>query len=318
VHFANSHFFHVGGQQFGLMGPLYCGTTGVMTRWFSVSNYWRIARETGATIIDPIGTMISALLGLEPSEADRDHKVRVGVGIASGQVRSAFRDDFETRFGVPLLEVYAMTEVGVLLCSERLEDKTKDSCGKTNGWADISIVDEYDCPVPTGQQGQILLRPTGANCFMLEYINKPVETIAAWRNLWYHSGDIGYLDEGGYLHFVGRQAHWVRVRGENVSAFEVEKALTAHDAIKDCAIVGVPGDLGEEDIKAYIELEAGQQLPPGDIISWCKERLAYFKVPRYVEFVAEFPRTITKQEIERHALRERGVGQAWDRDAANG
>ena len=313
VHFANSHFFHVGGQQFGVMGPLYCGTTGVMTKWFSVSNYWDIARETGATIIDPIGTMISALLTREPSAQDRDHKIRVGIGIASGQVRSSFRKEFEERFGVPLLEVYAMTEVGVLLCSERLDDKTEDSCGKTYGWADISIVDENDCPVPIGEQGQILLRPNGANCFMLEYINKPKETIQAWRNLWYHSGDIGYLDKEGYLHFVGRQAHWVRVRGENVSAFEVEKVLTEHESVKDCAIVGVPGDLGEEDIKAYIHLEENTDLDPSDIIAWCEERLAYFKVPRFVEFVTEFPRTITKQEIERHALRERGRGDSWDR-----
>jgi len=313
VHFANSHFFHVGGQQFGVMGPLYCGTTGVMTKWFSVSKYWDIARETGATIIDPIGTMISALLTRDPSPLDRDHDIRVGIGIASGQVRSAFRNEFEERFGIPLLEVYAMTEVGVLLCSERLDDKTEDSCGKTYGWADISIVDEQDCPVPTGEQGQILLRPNGANCFMLEYINKPNETIQAWRNLWYHSGDIGYLDEGGYLHFVGRQAHWVRVRGENVSAFEVEKVLTEHHAVKDCGIVGVPGDLGEEDIKAYVHLEEGEDLSPEEIVEWCEERLAYFKVPRFIEYVTEFPRTITKQEIERHALRELGRGDSWDR-----
>ena len=317
VHFANSHFFHVGGQQFGLMGPLYCGTTGVMTKWFSVSNYWRIARETGATIIDPIGTMISALLTREPSEDDLDHKVRVGIGIASGQVRAAFRDEFETRFGVPLLEVYAMTEVGTLLCSERLHDKTKDSCGKTYGWAEICIVDEHETPVPQGQKGQILLRPTATNCFMLEYINKPRETIAAWRNLWYHSGDIGYLDEGGYLHFVGRQAHWVRVRGENVSAFEVEKVLTEHNAIDDCAIVGVPGELGEEDIKAYVQLAAGATVSSREIVNFCAEKLAYFKVPRFVEFVTEFPRTITKQEIERHDLRDRGIGDAWDREVDN-
>jgi carnitine-CoA ligase len=315
VHFANSHFFHVGGQQFGLMGPLYCGTTGVMTRWFSVSNYWRIARETGATIIDPIGTMIAALLTSEPSDDDRNHKVRMGIGIASGQVRSTFRDEFETRFGLPLLEVYAMTEVGVLLCSERMDDKTRDSCGKTYGWADICIVDEHESPVPAGQQGQILLRPTATNCFMLEYINKPQETLEAWRNLWYHTGDNGYLDADGYLHFVGRQAHWVRVRGENVSAFEVEKVVTELDAVDDCAIVGVPGELGEEDIKAYVQIAKGHTLEPTEIVSFCTDRLAYFKVPRYIEFVTEFPRTITKQEIERHALRDLGIGEAWDRDS---
>tara|TARA_A100001037_G_C15136349_1_gene631366 strand:- start:801 stop:2381 length:1581 start_codon:yes stop_codon:yes gene_type:complete len=313
VHFANSHFFHVGGQQFGLTGPLFCGTTGVMTRWFSVSNYWRIARETGATIIDPIGTMMSALLTLPASDADRQHKVRVGIGIASGQVRSAFRDEFEERFGVPLLEVYAMTEVGVLLCSERLDDLHTNSCGTTRGWADIRIVDENDVPVPTGEHGQILLRPVEPNCMMLEYVNKPVETINAWRGLWYHTGDIGYLDEDGYLHFVGRQAHWVRVRGENVSAFEVEKVLTEHPDVQDCGVVGVPAELGEEDIKAYVQAAPGRSADPQALVAWCEERLAYFKVPRYIEFVEEFPRTITKQEIARHELRARGIGDAWDR-----
>ena len=313
VHFANSHFFHVGGQQFGMTGPLFCGTTGVMTKWFSVSNYWRIARETGATIIDPIGTMMSALLTLPPSDADRDHKVRVGIGIASGQVRSAFRDEFEERFGVPLLEVYAMTEVGVLLCSERLDDMHTNSCGTTRGWADVQIVDEHDTPLPTGETGQILLRPREPNCMMLEYINKPVETITAWRNLWYHTGDIGYLDESGYLHFVGRQAHWVRVRGENVSAFEVEKVLTEHEDVADCGVVGVPAELGEEDIKAYVQPAPGSAPEPAALVAWCEARLAYFKVPRYIEFVEEFPRTITKQEIARHELRKRGVGEAWDR-----
>lgn len=313
VHFANSHFFHVGGQQFGLMGPLFCGTTGVMTRWFSVSHYWDIARETGATIIDPIGTMMSALLTLDPSAKDRDHKVRLGIGIASGQVRKAYRDEFEQRFGVPLLEVYAMTEVGVLLCSERLEDRREGSCGRTHGWADIRIVDDSELPLAAGQTGQILLRPNEPNCFMLEYINKPMETIEAWRNLWYHTGDEGYLDEDGYLYYVGRRAHWIRHGGENVSAFEVEKVLTAHESVIDCGVVGVPAELGEEDIKAYVQpINSADNLDPQDLVDWCRERLAYFKIPRYIEFVDDFPRTITKQEIARHELRARGIGDCWD------
>ena len=316
VHFANSHFFHVGGQQFGLTGPLFCGTTGVMTKWFSVSNYWRIARETGATIIDPIGTMMSALLTTPKNDLDKEHKVRVGVGIASGQVRNAYRNEFEERFGVPLLEVYAMTEVGTLLCSERLDDMQTNSCGKTRGWADISIVDEHETPLPHGETGEILLRPKEPNCMMIEYVNKPSETVSAWKNLWYHTGDIGFIDTDGYLHFVGRQAHWVRVKGENVSAFEVEKVLTEHPNVQDCGVVGVPADLGEEDIKAYIQVNSSSEVAFNELADWCEERLAYFKVPRYFELVEAFPRTATKQEIARHELRNLGIGNAWDRRAS--
>jgi crotonobetaine/carnitine-CoA ligase len=153
------------------------------------------------------------------------------------------------------------------------------------------------------------------NTFMKEYINKPAETLAAWKNLWYHSGDLGRIDEDGYVYFVPRQAHWIRRRGENVSAFEVEKVLCSHPAVADVAAIGVPSELGEEDIKVYVELLPGLECEPAALVEWCRDRIAYFKVPRYVEFVTEFPRTITKAEIARHLLRERGIGTAWDCEA---
>jgi crotonobetaine/carnitine-CoA ligase len=313
IHFANSHFFHIGGQQFAITGPLYCGMTGVMEKWFSASRYWSIIRKHGVTVIDPLGTMMSVLLLVEASAQDREHKVRVGVGIAAGQVRKDLRDEFETRFGIPMLEVYAMTEMGVLLCSERLHDRRNGSCGRPHGWADVMVADSEDNPLPSNTTGHILLRPTVPNTYMIGYINKPAETLAAWRNLWYHSGDLGYLDDDGYVYFVGREAHWIRRRGENVSAFEVEKSIASHPGIQDCAAIGVPSELGEEDIKAYVQLvEGGDPIPPDQIIAWCRERIAFFKVPRYVEFVTEFPRTVTKNEIARHELRERGIGDVWD------
>jgi crotonobetaine/carnitine-CoA ligase len=313
VHFANSHFFHIGGQQFAITGPLYNGMTGVMTKWFSASNYWNIARKYGATVVDPIGTMMAALLRQPESELDLQHKVRVGIGVASGQVRGELHRTFETRFGAPMLEVYAMTEVGVLICSERVGDRREGSSGKPHGWCEIMVVDADDNPLPANTTGHLLLRPSVINTYMMEYINKPAETLAAWKNLWYHSGDLGYIDDDGYVFFVGREAHWIRRRGENVSAFEVEKALNSHPAIQDCAVVGVPSDLAEEDIKVYVQLNEGAVQPePMEIVGWCKERIAYFKVPRFVEFVDAFPRTMTKNEIARHELRDRGIGDAWD------
>lgn len=318
VHYANSHFFHIGGQQFAVTGPLYIGMTGIMDKWFSASNYWNIVHKYGATIIDPLGTMMAVLLRRPESELDKTHKVRVGVGIASSQVRKDLRDEFETRFGAPMLEVYSMTEMGVLMCSERLHDRRSGSCGRAHGWAEVLVVDADDNPVPPNTQGQILFRPKVPNTYMIEYVNKPLETLAAWKNLWYHSGDLGYLDEDGYVFFVGREAHWIRRRGENVSAFEVEKAMTLHKAVVDCAAVGVPSEIGEEDIKVYVQLAKNLPRPdPSELVDWCKERIAFFKVPRYVEYVEEFPRTMTKNEIARHELRERGIGRAWDGDTGD-
>ena len=313
VHFANSHFFHIGGQQFAITSPLYWGMTGVMEKWFSASNYWKTARKHGATMIDPLGTMMAVLLRQPESELDRRHKVRVGVGIAAGQVRRDLRDLFEARFGTPMLEVYSMTEMGVLICSERPHDRKLGTCGRPHGWADIIAVDADDNSLPVNTTGQLLVRPKVPNTSMMRYINKPEETIAAWRNFWYHSGDLGYLDEEGYVHFVGREAHWIRRRGENVSAFEVEKAISAHPGVVDRAVVGVPSDVGEEDIKAYVHaVDPEAPPPPEELVAWCKERIAFFKVPRYVAIVEAFPRTMTKNEIARHELREWGIGRAWD------
>ncbi len=313
IHFANSHFFHIGGQQFAITGPLYNGMTGIMEKWFSASKYWDIARKYGATIVDPIGTMMAVLLRQPPSSLDQQHKVRVGVGIASGQVRGELHRKFEERFGAPMLEVYAMTEVGVLICSERINDRREGSSGKPHGWAEIMVADKDDNPLPPNTIGHLLIRPSIINTYMIEYINKPNETLAAWKNLWYHSGDLGYIDDDGYVYFIGREAHWVRRRGENVSAFEVEKAMSEHPAVLDCAIVGVPSDVGDEDIKAYVQFRKNEPRPqPMDLMAWCRERIAYFKVPRYIEIVDQFPRTMTKNEIARHELRERGIGHAWD------
>jgi crotonobetaine/carnitine-CoA ligase len=141
--------------------------------------------------------------------------------------------------------------------------------------------------------------------------------VRTWRNLWHHTGDLGYIDEDGFVYFVGRQAHWIRRRSENVAAFEIEKAITSHPEVEECAAVGVESSIGDEEIKVYVQLRDGSPgLAPEEIVTWAKERIAYFKVPRYVEFVPDLPRTAAKNEIKRQELKARGIGTAWDRDVA--
>ncbi len=314
VHFSNGHLFHVAGQQCGVLGPLYARIGAVMTEWFSASQYWDRARAAGATIIDPVGPMLGAILARTPPGRDRDHSVRLGVDVGSGQVLPEMRSDFEQRFGVDLYEAYGQTEAGVMLCSESSAFRRRGSAGHPDatGWAEIAIVDDEERAVPAGVEGKIRLRPKVAGAFMLGYHNKPDLTIGAWQNLWFHTGDLGYLDEDGFLHFKGREAHWIRRRGENVSAFEVEQVVGEHPAVVDCAVVGVPAPLGDEDVKVYVRLAPEATVDPAELVEWARERLAYFKVPRYVEFVEDFPRSVTKKEIERHTLRARGIGNAWD------
>ena len=189
--------------------------------------------------------------------------------------------------------------------------------GHPNGWSTIGILDDHDGELPAGAVGRIAMRPTIPYTFMLGYHNNPAKTVETWRNLWLHTGDLGRLDEAGNLYFVGRQAHWLRRRGENISAHEVEGILAGHPDVVECIVTGVPSELGEEDVKAWIIARVAEPDPLA-LARWCIERMAPFKVPRWFEFVTEFPRSAAKQEVERAKLRARGNDTAWDREAHMG
>jgi len=151
---------------------------------------------------------------------------------------------------------------------------------------------------------------------MLGYVNQPEKFQEACRDLWFHSGDLGYVDELGDLHFSGRMAHTIRHKGENISAIEVEEVLREHPAVANCGVVGLAADTGEDDIKAFVQLHEDHSLSELELVQFCAERLAFFKVPRYVEFVATLPLSVTKGDVERHKLHAQGRGNAWDREAA--
>jgi carnitine-CoA ligase len=315
VHLPFGQLFHGSGQQNGLLGPMFCGASTVMPKWFSASRYWDRVREHGVTIIDPIGPLMMILLAQPPSERDREHGIRVTVGGACGQIPPERRKEFEERFGVELNEQYAQTETGACLISETPDDRRWGSSGRPRGWAEISIRDEDDFPLPTGEVGEITLRPRDAHVFMVGYFNNPEETAATWRNMWHHSGDLGYVDEDGYLFFLGRKAYWMRRKGENVSSYEVERIIDQHEDVIEVAVVGVPSEAGDEDIKAYVVLREVAEFDPEALIEWCEAGLAYFKVPRYLEQIKELPHTAAKGDPDRAKLRERGVGDAWENPA---
>lgn len=317
VHLGVGQMCHAIGSVVDVFCPLYWGLTTVIPRWFSASAFWDLARQHNATIVGClIGPLISTLLSQPARRDDKDHRVRTGTA-GSAQIPAERVAAFTERFGVDLLEIYGQTETGALgVIGERRSDRPYRSQGKPHGWCEIVIADDGDQPCAPGTEGQILLRPTHPYTFLLGYHNKPEKFAEACRNLWFHTGDLGFLDERGYLHFSGRMAHYIRRRGENIAAVEVEHAIAAHPAVAACAVVGVPCDLGDEEVKAYVQVVVGNAVEPADLVLHCAERLAYFKVPRYIEFVSALPRSAAKNEIERHKLKARGVGEAWDRETA--
>lgn len=315
---ANDHqysvlpLFHVGGTMLGVMGPLVTDIPTTLERRFSATRFWSRARSRGATLIDPVGTMVTVLTQQPENAADRDHRVRASVGV-TGQVPPDVASTFSRRFGVEMVNLYSLTEAGgVLIAYTKPNSARPDAHGEPGRWADFRVVDPLDQDKPCGEIGEIVLRPRLPYTFMLRYHNDPARTLECWSNLWLHTGDLGRVDQEGFLHFVGRQAHWLRCRGENVSAYEVEAVVGQCPGIAEVAVVGVPAELGEEEVKVFAVRSETDNVTAEAVVAWCATRLARFKVPRYVEFVDTLPRSSAKQEIERHKLRALPNDKAWD------
>ncbi len=160
-------------------------------------------------------------------------------------------------------------------------------------------------------KGELVIRPKVPFTMMLEYYKKPEKTVEAWRNLWFHTGDILYRDEEGFFYYVERKKDVIRRRGENIAPYDIESVVNQHPKVLEAVAVGVPSEVGEEDVKIYVKLKPGEQLDALDLLKWCDDRLPYYMVPRYVEYVDEIPKTPT-QRAQRYLLKQRGIGQAFD------
>jgi crotonobetaine/carnitine-CoA ligase len=317
-HYATSPLFHAGGLFVALLGPMVAGMRTVIDRHFSASAYFTRMRETRATLANPPGVALTIFCRRPPAPDDRNHGVRAALGL-TGQLPPEIPAEFSARFGIALVRLYALTEAsGALIVYNPLDSPNPDSNGTGGRWAEIAIADDEGQLLPPGRTGRILLRPKIPDTFMLGYRNDPVATVTAFRNLWLNTGDLGYLDEDGYLYFKGREAHWLRRRGENISAYEVEQIIARHPEVAEAVVVGVPSELGEEEVKVFIVPESGATIDPSQLTLWCLERMAGFKTPRFIEFVDWLPRSSAKPEVDRVKLKSLPNDQAWDREKVYG
>lgn len=182
-HYTSLPLSHASGVQLGIVGPLLNDMSVVMDRRFSVSHYWQRVVDVGATIIDPISTMMSTLVAQPPGPFDRRHRVRITTGV-NAQIPPAIPEEFTRRFGIPIVEIYGSSETGgAMATGNRLDSAVPGSVGKPHGWSQVAVVDENDCEVAPGVQGNIVLRPTVPFTFMLGYQNEPEATRKAWCNL---------------------------------------------------------------------------------------------------------------------------------------
>ena len=179
---------------------------------------------------------------------------------------------------------------------------------------EVRIVDEHDEPVADGVAGEIVTRTHIEHAYMLGYFKEPEKAAEAMRGGWFHTGDLGMRRDDGYFVFLDRLKDTIRRRGENISSFLVEKVVAEHPAVRQCAAVGVPSELSEEDVKVVVVLHDGATCDPEELVTWSAERMARFMVPRFVELRDELPMTETGR-VHKFKLRAEGRGAAWDAEA---
>ena len=327
--------YHVGGAYANLGRGAWKGCTIALWDRFSPTDFWRRIRTSGASSAILLDVMIPWLMSAPPSDADRDHSLRrvhmqplprhhhvvasrfgfevvtVGFGQtesgasasalideqpegggARGVARGASLDELRSiaeEAGVPVIPASAATRKGLM--------------GRATPHMELAILDDDDEICPPEQPGHFAMRPRLAHLLMHEYLNKPEATVEAWRNLWFHTGDAALIGDDGMLYFIDRLGDRLRVRGENLSSFQVEDEVGQHPEVEMCAAFGVPSDEGDEDsIVVCFVATPGSALEPDELDRWCRESLPRFMRPRFLRRVDELPRTPTNK-VEKYKLK---------------
>jgi carnitine-CoA ligase len=317
VNYVVHPLFHANAQFMQILPALLVGARISLWPGFSASRWLDQVRATGATITNTLGVMCNFIHSQPVREDDADNPLRA---IMTLPAPSDIAEDFERRFGVKCLEGYGMTEIGVVTYRRLEEPLRLGSAGRALEWFDVRVVDpETDEPLPPGEVGEIVVRPKATGIMMKEYNNVPAKTVEAWRNLWFHTGDAGEMDEEGYLYFRDRVKDVIRRRGENISSFSIESVANTHPAVDESAAIAVPAEHGvgaEDEVKLCVVLKHGEDLDPAELHAYCAQRMPYFAVPRYIEYVAEIPKT-ANEKVRKNVLREQGItANTWDREAA--
>jgi len=285
-----------------------------IARRFSASSFWNSVRQHRATQFNLLGAMANILWSQPERPNDAENSVRQCMAVP---MPTQFLDAFEKRFGLTVTSLYGLTDFGLITFKgpDMPADK-RQSAGRLRPEIDLRIVDEDDLPLPAGEVGEIVARPAEPWFSPLGYYNLPAATLEAWRNLWFHTGDRGYLDGDGYLYFVDRKKDAIRRRGQNISSFEVEQMILRHPAIQDVAAYPVTSELSEDEVMVSVVLRPGRSLDAAALIEHCQANMAYYMVPRYVELRSDLPRNAS-EKVMKYQLRadaERRLPDLWDRE----
>lgn len=291
---------------------LVTGVPCAMDPHFSVAEFWDRCRHYGATMVFTLGAMHVFLWQAPEREDDADNPVRVASMIP---MPPELEEPFKKRFGIEyIFQGYGQSEVMTSLARTPGRSWKPHSLGEPQAGIEVALLDDEDLAVPVGETGEICVRPIEPYSIFNGYFANPEATLRSYRNLWYHSGDLGRQDEDGEWFFVDRKDDFIRYKGRNISSFAAEAAVSAHPAVAEVAAHGITSaELeAEAELKVVVVLKAGETLEPEALARFVNETAPYFFVPRYVEFASDLPRTPTGR-VQKYKLRERGVtSETWD------
>ncbi|HET7073862.1 MAG TPA: AMP-binding protein [Mycobacterium sp.] len=296
-----------------VLAPMLVGATTVLAKAFHPTQVWDDIRTCGAIGFAGAGAMVSMLQNLPADPRDARLPLRF---ISAAPIDASSYRDIEKRYDCRIVTMYGMTEAFPIAVKGVADEGVPGTSGRPNPNFEVRIVDERGDPLPAGTVGEIACRPRYPHVMSEGYISQGPRVDP--HQDWFRTGDLGRLDtdERGYqnLTYVDRIKDSLRRRGENVSSVEVESVVMRHPAVAEAAAVGVPSELGEDDILLVVILRPGATLDCAELLDFCAARMPYFWVPRFVEAVDELPKNGIGR-IRKDLLRARGVSAAaWDRE----
>ncbi|SHK95995.1 crotonobetaine/carnitine-CoA ligase [Pseudonocardia thermophila] len=296
--------FHANAMCVTIFPAIFVGARVTVRSRFSAGQFWHQIADSGATHFAGMGTVGNILMKRPPSEFRPDHRLRHCHLVPAPEQLA----EFEERFRVPVYySTYGLTEGQVVLQS-RDGSRRPGLIGKNHPYHDVRVVADDGSDAPVDGVGELVVRPRLANLMFREYLGRPEATAQAWRDGWFHTGDLVSRDADGNLWFRGRAKDVIRRRGENISAFEVERELMEHPAVGEVAAVGVPSDLGEEEVLAVVVPRIGTELDLRELAEWARRKLPGYMAPRYWRKAAELPKN-SSHKVLKNALRDQGVDE---------
>ena len=298
VFFVWEPLFHIGGAQVVFL-PLFAEVSLALVPRFSASRFWKDVRAYDATHIHYLGGVLQILLQLPFDPIEQDNRVRVAWGAgATPEVQTACRE----RYSFALHECYGMTEASSIITMNA--DDQAGGVGVPLPWVEVAIrahEGQDQTSTAPGSVGEIVVRGRIEGLVTPGYLGNAEASSRIRDGEWFRTGDLGSLDAAGRLHFRGRASDSIRVRGENISAWQIESVFGLHPAIDRCAVIGVDAAVGEQEMVLCYTVDAGASVTPQEILDWGSTQLAKFQVPRYARRLEAMPLT-PSQRVAKHKL----------------